>query len=101
MNKDNAREFLPLVQALADGRTIQSRAIKDTTKWIDMIGHIAFGSDPEFYRVKPEPVELVVWHKKNDQGNSMLYQGSDSPAVKKYMEDYGWQLMKVREVLDE
>ena len=33
MNKDNAKEFLPLVQALADGKTIQ---FKNAEKWVDI-----------------------------------------------------------------
>lgn len=55
MNKDNAHLYLPLVKALAEGKTIQL--------------HVAgtwqnnpcpdFSADPEFYRIKPEP--RVIW----------------------------------------
>lgn len=56
MNKDNAKDYLPLVQALADGKTIQ---IKTVAGWYD-------NEDPTFtyiydqYRIKPEPLECWV-----------------------------------------
>ena len=57
MNKSNAAEFLPLVQALADGKTIQ---FKDHGKWFDLAdGEIGFGNMHHNYRVKPEPREFA------------------------------------------
>ena len=54
MNKDNAHLYLPLVQALADGRVIQS--VDSDGEWFDM-SDPQFCSKPDRYRIKPEPRE--------------------------------------------
>ena len=54
MNRKEAAELLPIIQAFSEGKTIQSRCIKgDTSLWYD-------DEDPSFdddfeYRIKPEP----------------------------------------------
>jgi len=58
MNKENAHLYLPFVQALIDGKTLQAKDIKD--KWFDL-KEIALGGDPEHYRIKPEPRKWIVW----------------------------------------
>lgn len=59
MNIKDAKQFLPLVQALADGKTIQSRNYLEDG-WKDWPSdNISFSEPPIFYRVKPEPT--VVW----------------------------------------
>lgn len=64
MNKNDAAQYLPLVQALADGKVIQEYRHVDLNKqaWMDCV-------NPEFdrypasnYRIKPEPRE--VWINK-------------------------------------
>lgn len=61
MNKDNAHEFLPLVQALADGKTIQIESL-DGTYWFDSKGNNPdFSLDPSCYRIKPEPRTFEMW----------------------------------------
>lgn len=57
MHKHNAHKYLPLVQALADGKTIQIRDAHG--KWVDSPSP-RFGLDPESYRVKSEPKEIWV-----------------------------------------
>ena len=53
MNRIEAKVFLPIIQAFAEGKTIESRCIKgDTSLWYD-------DKDPSFdddfeYRIKPE-----------------------------------------------
>ena len=60
MNKENAHLFLPLVQALADGKTIQYNSIlAPNPKWED-IAETGFIAGPEYYRIKPEPREFEV-----------------------------------------
>lgn len=54
MNKDNAREYLPLVQALAEGKTIQISL--DGSRWQDTLD-ASFNHDASMYRIKPEPVK--------------------------------------------
>jgi hypothetical protein len=59
MTATNAKDFLPLVQALADGKTIQN---KTCDGWVDLPGNaIAFSNYPESYRIKPEPREWDMW----------------------------------------
>lgn len=55
MNKDNAKDYLPLVQALAEGKTIQCMAY-GATQWSD-IASPAWDMLPARYRIKPEPVK--------------------------------------------
>ena len=54
MTREEVKEILPILQAFADGKTIESRYIKgDKSLWYD-------DEDPRFdndleYRIKPEP----------------------------------------------
>lgn len=56
MNKDNAKQFLPLVQALAEGKEIQ---VNDKAQWVT-ITTPTFTREPEHYRIKPDPVVLYA-----------------------------------------
>jgi hypothetical protein len=49
MNKDNAHLYLPLVQALVDGKTVQASVPPD---WVD-IDDMDLGREPSDYRIKP------------------------------------------------
>ena len=52
MTREEAKEFAPILQAYAEGKTIQVKS--QTYKWLDC--HIpSFDEKPELYRVKPEP----------------------------------------------
>ena len=58
MDKNNAKDFLPFVQALAEGKTIQ---VKDADgNWNDMICSIGFSYSPENYRIKPETTKWWI-----------------------------------------
>ena len=54
MNRKEAKELMPIIQAFAEGKSIESRCIKgDKSLWYD-------DEDPSFdndfeYRIKPEP----------------------------------------------
>ena len=54
MNKDNAKDYLPLIQALAEGKTIQ---FFSGSKWND-VEDVSFSYEIKDYRIKPE-VEYV------------------------------------------
>jgi hypothetical protein len=56
MNKENAKDYLPLVQALAEGKTIQVAFHFGTNdvRWEDM-DEFSFCDPAERYRIKPEP----------------------------------------------
>lgn len=54
MNRNQAKEMLPIIQAHAEGKTIQSRYIKgDTSLWYDDEDP-SFDDDDLEYRIKPE-----------------------------------------------
>ena len=58
MNKNNAAEFIYLVQALAEGETLQYRWSLSNNEWEDM-NDASFIDDPENYRIKPPaPIEF-------------------------------------------
>jgi hypothetical protein len=59
MNKQNAHFYLPLIQALAEGKTIEFQTTGDDEKWVEMI-NVSFGPSPHKYRVKPEPVMVPL-----------------------------------------
>lgn len=54
MNKDNAHLYLPLVQALADGKVIQYNDSEEG--WMNR-PCLLFDDEPDRYRIKPEPRE--------------------------------------------
>ena len=58
MKQQNAHEYLPLVQALADGLTIQ---YNDGGDWVDVENLNTDSYDPDEYRIKPEPRTFDMW----------------------------------------
>ncbi len=52
MNKNNAKEFLPLVQALSEGKVIQVSTSRQG--WCDE-ENLCFDLDIKRYRIKPTP----------------------------------------------
>ena len=64
MDKNNAKDFLPLVQALAEGKTIQYRKLSG--EWIDAPTP-PFHSHPDLYRIKPEPAVLWLVYDSRDR----------------------------------
>lgn len=55
MNRQQAKELLPIIQAFAEGKTIQVKG--PDNRWYDYSGSrkLKFDSDPKKYRIKPEP----------------------------------------------
>lgn len=54
MDRNQAKQLLPIIQAHAEGKTIQSRYIKgDTSLWYDN-ENPSFDDDDLEYRIKPE-----------------------------------------------
>lgn len=51
MTREEVKEMLPIIQAYAEGRTIQ---FLDGGKWLDLY-ESDFYKSPERYRIKPEP----------------------------------------------
>lgn len=52
MNREQAKDMLPIIQAFAEGKTIQSRFINGSNTWWDD-NNLSFG-DGVYYRIKPE-----------------------------------------------
>lgn len=87
MNAQNAHEYLPLVQALANGLTIQ----KDWFgKWTDS-KEIHFDMKPEFYRIKPEPRTFKLYIIDTVDGGPVL---TTHPTM-----DHRWEQITVQEVM--
>ena len=88
MNKENAHKFLPLVQALADGKRIHCRMISGD-KWVIMDLNVDFTLPPECYRVEPEPRTFVMYINKHTHHicHSNPY-------------DLNWERITVQEVLE-
>jgi len=59
MNSQNAHEYLPLVQALADGKTIQFKEVV-SNEWVDR-DTCEFTYSAKYYRIKPEPRTFEMW----------------------------------------
>jgi len=101
MNRENAAAFLPLVQALAEGKTIQYN--HDVKGWIDdpnpCFDQIPCGS-PSWWRIKPEPREWWISFNKGSQPNEIK---SDAGIYN--VEQFGIgdhrQQIRVREILDD
>ncbi len=62
MNASNAKDYLPLVQALAEGKVIQ---VMDFGDWIDL-QYVTFERRASSYRIKPEPRE--IWRNRTADG---------------------------------
>lgn len=59
MNKENAHLYLPLVQALADGKTLQYKSLSG---WVDLSEFEYSPFDlPKDFRIKPEPRTFEMW----------------------------------------
>ena len=57
MNRDSAIKFMPLLEALVDGKQLQFKTKFDT--WLDVTS-VDDSYQPSRYRVKPKPVECWV-----------------------------------------
>lgn len=73
MNKDNAKDYLPLVQALADGKVIQ---VKCVNGWEDVAAELSLCFAPDQYRIKPEPRE--IWVNEYAEGDHHMHYSAES-----------------------
>lgn len=64
MNAQNAREYMPLVQALAEGKKIQLSYKTCPNDWYDA-DEINFFWEPSLYRIKPEPRTFGIVRSKS------------------------------------
>ena len=69
MTRKEAKELLPIIQAFAEGKTIE---IYNNTEWQDLIiESIKFDCKPSCYRIKPEP-KYRPFKTKEECWNEML-----------------------------
>ena len=68
MTRKEARELLPIIQAYAEGKTIQR--IDDKNEWIDLC-IVNFDFSPNKYRIKPEP-KYRPFRNQEECWNEML-----------------------------
>lgn len=57
MTKEQAKEYIPLLRAYAEGKTIQ---YYDEGKWEDRAS-LKFSEPQGRYRIKPEQITMAVW----------------------------------------
>ncbi|WP_426355634.1 hypothetical protein ACN9MD_09575 [Stenotrophomonas maltophilia] len=94
MNKDNAKDYLPLVQALAEGKVIQ---FNDGSRWRDLgSGHISWDYAAKFYRIKPEPRE--IWVRRHEDGTNSAYVYSSKQEAEDCSKE--WTAVHYREVIE-
>ena len=53
MTREEAKELLPIIQAFAEGKTLQYYS--EENGWIDWINFVNFNEPSSKYRIKPEP----------------------------------------------
>lgn len=96
MNKDNAKAFLPLVQALAEGKLIEHRP-PGGSKWTTLESY-TFNDPVECYRIKHEPlVQYITFNEKDGVAGRV----SSSPIlVKAIASRNGWRCVRLVEDLD-
>lgn len=51
MTREEAKELMPVIQAFADGKDVET---KTSSGWIS-IENMSFAGNPDSYRIKPEP----------------------------------------------
>ena len=69
MTRKEAKELLPIIQAFAEGKTIE---MYNNTEWQDLIiESIKFDCKPSCYRIKPEP-KYRPFKTKEECWNEML-----------------------------
>ena len=96
MNKDNAKDYLPLVQALADGKTIQLKVESLENPegvWKDW-ENPKFDREVSAYRIKPEPMEFEIWINRD---GSTVYHTSQNGSDEYHGDS---RKIRVREILD-
>ena len=92
MNRETAKEILPIIEAFAEGKTIQERT---ATCWKDS-KYPRFDRPPDCYRIKPEPLEFDFWisDQKDDAGRPY------GVTTANMTECQNWRKIRVREIIE-
>lgn len=70
MTREEAKELLPIIQAFAEGKTLQYRTDEENNEWENIINP-KFIDLPSNYRIKPEP-KYRPFRTKEECWNEML-----------------------------
>ncbi len=101
MNRDRAKELLPIIEAFANGEMIQYRDRRHVeghlSAWVDIINEGFFIDNlkpaTDDYRIKPKPREFWICWDEIDRSPCAYF---DHETL-----DGGWDnFIKVREVLE-
>ena len=96
MNKDNAKDYLPLVQALAEGKVLQY--FPDGWEgWIDC-DDVNFCIDASKFRIKPEP--LVIYAAMRDTKDAIYIASRNVLAVQDSVASSNYTDGKVRKFVE-
>jgi hypothetical protein len=95
MNRENAKDYLPLVQALAEGKVIQYFP-DESEGWIDC-DEVNFMIDVNRFRIKSEPKE--VWINRHIDGRNSHAAYESKAGAEAGMMD-GWFSVRYREVIE-
>lgn len=92
MNKEKAQQYLPLIQAFAEGKTLQYKCSIEN-KWRDT-PDLSFILAPKRYRIKPEPIKQEFYYiiHKEDANNPQgyyFYTYNDLSAAEKHLKEIG------------
>jgi hypothetical protein len=77
MTKENAKDYLPLVQALADGKEIQNCS-SDGSLWYSL-KNFDFTMPPSNYRIKPEPTRVPLGPEDVPPGSALRFKLATAP----------------------
>lgn len=66
MNKENAAQYLLLIKALAEGKTLQ---IKPYGNWVDAPNELKLDASADYYRIKPERKTITGFVNVYSQDN--------------------------------
>jgi len=102
MTKENAHLYLPLVQALAEGKMIQENNYTTVPParydWIDLPEPV-FNRQPKSYRIKPEPPKpREFWGNVHGNGNFYFYTTEEAAKTSRAKEAI--ETIHVREVIE-
>lgn len=97
MNASNAKDYLPLVQALADGKVLQVRRDPGNghRQWFDLDG-TCFDRTADQYRIKPEPREIWVIESVDGSQNGPFISEFEANAFCRK----GYEVIRYREVIE-
>ena len=85
MTREEAKELLPIIQAWAEGKSIQYQT--DSGSWSDITKDLYPCNHPSLYRIKPEQ-KYRPFNSKEECWNEMMKHQPFGFIVNKYNNDY-------------